>query len=204
MVTEGDPDTFDKVRLPPEIDAHLRETNPWWQGLPGRLVPPYRRWMFATMLRKLDAGVAPALVLRGARQVGKTTLQEQTIQFLLVERRIDPRRVLRIQFDELPPFRNIETPILEILRWYQDRILPERGTEPEVDFVLGIGEKRIPVEVKYRRRIDPHRDTLGLRSFLERTPYNAPFAVLVTMLDGVPIPDPRIVPVSLRSLLLTR
>jgi predicted AAA+ superfamily ATPase len=81
---------------------------------------------------------------------------------------------------------------------------PERPTEPEVDFVLTIGEQRIPVEVEYRQRIDPRRDTLGLRSFLERTHYNAPFGVLVTMLDGVEIPDPRIVPVSLRSLLLLR
>jgi predicted AAA+ superfamily ATPase len=468
------------------------------------VLPPYRRWVFATMLRRLDAKVAPAIVLRGARQVGKTTLQEQTIQFLLTERRVDPRRILRVQFDELPPLRGIETPILDILRWYQNRILgrtlneaahagepayvfldevqnlpdwapqlkalvdhhtvqvvatgssalrieagkdslagriaslelgtlllreiaqlrygdriepllppnglqplvgidlwrgieahgvvhreardrafaafserggyplvhtrpeaawpeladqlnetvirrviqhdlrmgergrrrdrtlleevfrlgcryagqapsqamllaevkhalranigwqrilsylrflegslllrlvlplelrlkkvrgpaklcvvdhglraswleesipldpvrlkevphltdlaghiaesvvgaffmgipnldvahfPERAAEPEVDFVLTIGEKRIPVEVKYRRRIDPHRDTLGLRSFLEKTHYNAPFAVLVTMLEDVEIPDPRIVPVSLRSLLLTR
>ena len=503
MIDHG-PDLFDKVRLPPEIDAHLRETNPWWQGLPGRVLPPYRRWVFATMLRRLDAKVAPAIVLRGARQVGKTTLQEQTIQFLLTERQVDPRRILRVQFDELPPLRGIETPILDILRWYQNRILgrtlneaahagepayvfldevqnlpdwapqlkalvdhhtvqvvvtgssalrieagkdslagriaslelgtlllreiaelrygdriepllppnglqrlvdidlwrgieahgivhreardrafaafserggyplvhtrpeaawpeladqlnetvirrviqhdlrmgergrrrdqtlleevfrlgcryagqapsqamllaevkhalranigwqrilsylrflegslllrlvrplelrlkkvrgpsklcvvdhglraswleesipldpvrleevphltdlaghiaesvvgaffagipnldlahfPERAAEPEVDFVLTIGEKRIPVEVKYRRRIDPHRDTLGLRSFLEKTHYNAPFAVLVTMLEDVEIPDRRIVPVSLRSLLLTR
>lgn len=101
-MTDRGIDLFDKVRLPPEIDAHLRETNPWWQGLPGRVLPPYRRWVFATMLRRLDAKVAPAIVLRGARQVGKTTLQEQTIQFLLTERRIDPRR---------------------ILRWYQKRIL---------------------------------------------------------------------------------
>ena len=81
---------------------------------------------------------------------------------------------------------------------------PERPTEPEVDFVLTIGEKRIPMEVKYRRRIDAHRDTLGLRSFLEKSHYNAPFGVMVTMLEGIEIPDPRIVPVSLRSLLLAR
>ena len=73
-----------------------------------------------------------------------------------------------------------------------------------MDFVLTVGEKRIPLEVKYRRRIDEHRDTLGLRAFLEKTHYNAPFAVLVTMLEGVDIPDPRMVPVSLRSLLLAR
>lgn len=497
-------DLFDKVRLPPAVDAHLRDTNPWWQGLPGRVLPPYRRWVFPTILRRLDAKVAPAIVLRGARQVGKTTLQEQTIQFLLNERGVDPTRIFRVQFDELPPLRGLETPILEIMRWYQNRILgrtlnqaahdnepayvfldevqnlrdwapqlkalvdhntvqvvvtgssalrieagrdslagritslelgtlllreivglrfgesfdpllpsnglqpllemdfwrsieehgkahretrdlafaafserggyplvharpeaawseladqlnetvirrviqhdlrmgergrrrdqtlleevfrlgcryagqapsqamliqeiklalqanigwqrilsylrflegslllrlvrplelrlkktrgpsklcvvdhglraswleesipldptrleqvphlfdlaghiaesvagafftgipnldvayfPERATEPEVDFVLTIGERRIPVEIKYRRRIDPHRDTLGLRSFLEKAHYNAPFAVLVTMLDDVEIPDPRIIPVSLRSLLLAR
>jgi hypothetical protein len=81
---------------------------------------------------------------------------------------------------------------------------PARPTEPEVDFILTIGEKRIPLEVKYRRGIDPHADTVGLRSFLEKTHYNAPFGVLVTMFDDVAIPDPRIVPVSLPSLLLMR
>lgn len=503
-MTERDPDIFDTVRLPPEVDAFLRETNPWWRNLPGRVLPPYRRWMFATILRKLDARVAPALVLRGARQVGKTTLQEQIIEHLLAERKVAPTRIFRVQFDELPPLRGLKAPILEILRWYQNRILgrtlnqaahagepamifldevqnlrdwapqlkalvdhhtvqvvvtgssalrieagrdslagriaslelgtlllreiaglrfgetiepllaanglhplldlafwrrieghgeshrearnrafaafaehggyplvharpeaswpeladqlnetvirrviqhdlrlgergrkrdqalleevfrlgcryagqapsqafliqemrqglhadigwqrilsylrflegalllrlirplelrlkrtrgrskicvvdhglraswleevvpldpdrldeaphladlaghiaesvtgafltgipsldvahfPERATEPEIDFVLTVGEQRIPLEVKYRRRIDPHRDTLGLRSFLEKTAYNAPFGVLVTMLEGVEVPDPRIVPVSLRSLLLAR
>jgi len=497
-------DALDKVRLPPEIDLHLREANPWWQGLPARVLPPYRRWAFTTLLRRLDAKVAPAIVLRGARQVGKTTLLEQIIQFLLTERRVDPKRILRVQFEELAPILGLELPILEILRWYQSSILgrtlnqaahagepayvfldevqnlrdwapqlkalvdhhtvqvivtgssalrieagrdslagritslelgtlllreiagmrygeridpllppnglqsfldidfwrgleahgiahrevrdkafadfserggyplvytrpdaawseladhlnetvirrviqhdlrmgergrrrdqtlleeifrlgcryagqapsqalliqevklalradigrqrilsylrflegslllrlvqplelrlkkvrgpaklcivdhglraswleesvpldplhlervpdltdlaghiaesvvgaffagipnldvahfPERATEPEVDFVLTIGEKRIPVEVKYRRRIDAHRDTLGLRSFLDKSHYNAPFAVLVTMLENVDVRDPRIVPVSLRSLLLAR
>jgi predicted AAA+ superfamily ATPase len=81
---------------------------------------------------------------------------------------------------------------------------PERTAEPEVDFVLTLGEKRIPLEVKYRRHIDPHRDTLGIRSFLEKTHYNAPFGILVTMEDDVKVPDPRIVSVSLPSLLLMR
>ena len=497
-------DVFDKVRLPRAVDAYLREANPWWQGLPGRVLPPYRRWVFDTLVRRVDAAVAPAIVLRGARQVGKTTLLEQMIDFLIREREIDPRQIFRVQFDELPPLRDLSTPILDIVRWYQNRILectlneaahagrpvyifldevqnlrdwapqlkalvdhhtvqvvvtgssalrieagrdslagriaslelgtlllreiiglrlgstiepllalngtqplaelafwraigphgdahraerdeafaifserggyplvharpraewpeladqlnetvirrviqhdlrmgdrgrrrdqalleevfrlacryagqapgqaklvaeirhalsgnvgwqrvlsylkfldgsllmrmvrplelrlkktrgpsklcivdhglraswleesipvdpgrleqhphltdlaghiaesiagvfltsipgldvahfPERPTEPEVDFVLTIGEHRIPVEIKYRRRIDAHRDTLGLRSFLEKTHYHAPFGVLVTMLDGVEIPDPRIVPVSLRSLLLIR
>ena len=58
--------------------------------------------------------------------------------------------------------------------------------------------------MKYRRRIDPLRDTLGLRAFLEKAQYNAPFGVLVTMGEDVVVPDPRIVTISLRSLLLMR
>jgi predicted AAA+ superfamily ATPase len=496
--------SVDKVLLPAALDDQLRGANPWWQGQPGRVLPTYRRWAFNVLLRKLEAGLAPAVVLRGARQVGKTTLLEQVIQHLIGEQGVEPRRVLRVQFDDLPSLRPVGDPILAIVRWFENRILgttlneaahtgrpaylffdeaqnladwapqikslvdhhtvhvvvtgssalrieagrdslagrvapldlgtlllreiaglrfeqvleplfpangldellrgefwrqinehgarhreardaafvafserggypiaharanipwpevadqlnetvirrviqhdlrvgergrkrdpqlleevfrlccryagqapsqatlivelkavlqanvgwqrvlsylrflessllvrlvrplelrlkkargpsklcivdhglrqswleetvpfdpeslerspqladlaghiaesavgayfggvphldvahfPERPTEPEVDFILTIGEKRIPVEVKYHRRIDPHRDTLGLRSFLEKTHYNAPFAVLVTMLEDVEVPDPRIVPVSLRSLLLAR
>ena len=497
-------DLFDKVRLPAGLDEYLRGTNPWWEGKPGRVLPPYRRWAFSALLRKLETRLAPAVVLRGARQVGKTTLLEQVIEHLLRDQDVEASRILRVQFDEIPSLKDLEEPILAIAGWFQNRILgstfneaahagrpaflffdeaqnlsdwapqikslvdhhtvhvvvtgssalrieagrdslagrvapldlgslllreiaglrqhreieplfplngledllrdgfwrqinehggrhrnardaafaafserggypiahalaevpwpevadqlnetvirrviqhdlrlgergrtrdpqlleevfrlccryagqapsqatliaelkqilhanigwqrvlsylrflegsllvrlvrplelrlkkvrgpsklcvvdhglrqswleetvpldpdaleqsphladlaghiaesivgaylggiphldlahfPERATEPEVDFVLTIGEKRVPLEVKYRRHIDAHRDTLGLRAFLEKSHYNAPFAVLVTMLEDVEIPDPRIVPVSLRSLWLAR
>ena len=80
---------------------------------------------------------------------------------------------------------------------------PERGAEPEVDYVLTIGEQRIPVEVKYRRRIG-HEDTRGLRAFIERSHYNAPFGLLVTLGDEAASDDPRIVSLPLPSLLLLR
>lgn len=78
---------------------------------------------------------------------------------------------------------------------------PERGAEPEVDFVLTVGERRIPLEVEYRHIIDPHRDTTGLRAFIEKTANNAPFGVLVTLEDGTEVRDPRIVALPLSSLL---
>jgi predicted AAA+ superfamily ATPase len=73
-----------------------------------------------------------------------------------------------------------------------------------VDFVLTIGEKRIPVEVKYQRVIDPLRDTLGLRVFLEKAANNAPFGLLVTRDDETTVADPRIVCLPLKSLLMVR
>ena len=80
---------------------------------------------------------------------------------------------------------------------------PERRDEPEVDYVLIVGEQRIPLEVKYRRRID-YKDTLGLRAFIEKSHYNAPFGILVTQLDELGSDDPRIVSMPLSSLLLLR
>lgn len=84
------------------------------------------------------------------------------------------------------------------LAWF-----PERGAEPEVDFVLTIGTLRIPIEVKYRRRVDPHRDTIGLRAFIEKSANNAPFGILIT-LEETTVPDPRIVAIPLSSFLLLR
>jgi predicted AAA+ superfamily ATPase len=80
---------------------------------------------------------------------------------------------------------------------------PERGAEPEVDYVLTVGDQRIPVEIKYRRRVD-HSDTRGLRAFVEKSVYNAPFGVLVTLDDQVRVDDPRIICLPLSSLLLMR
>lgn len=497
-------DIFDKERFDPQLDAFLRSTNPWWENQPGKPVPPYRRWAFHTTLKKLNSGLAPIIVVKGPRQVGKTTLQQQIIEHLLLNKRVNPKNILRVQFDEIKSLRNMQEPILWICRWFENRILektfneakksgedvyifldevqnlsnwapqlkslvdhhsikvlvtgssalrieagrdslagriaevelgtlllreiaglrfdndikpylpenglsplldrdwwirlhkwgienqeirdraflafserggyplaqansklswpeiadqlndtvikraiqhdlrigskgikrdaqlleevfrlacryagqcpgqaifvqeiknalaanvgwqrilaylkfldsallvklihplelrvkkrkgnnkicicdhglragwlqevipidsvglknaphlhdmaghlvesitgyffgglphldvahfPERGDEPEVDFILTVGDKRIPVEIKYRNRIDVHRDTLGLRAFIEKTVYNAPFGILVTLTDDVSIPDPRIIPVSLSSLLMMR
>lgn len=81
---------------------------------------------------------------------------------------------------------------------------PARADGPEVDFVLTIGTQRIPLEVKYQRRIDELRDTEGLRTFLEKAANKAPFGILVTQVDGASVRDPRIVCLPLSSLMLLR
>ena len=80
---------------------------------------------------------------------------------------------------------------------------PARDSEPEVDFILTIGEQRIPIEVKYSRHID-YKDTHGLRSFIDKAHYNAPFGLLVTLGEEVKTDDPRIVALPLSTLLFMR
>ncbi len=81
---------------------------------------------------------------------------------------------------------------------------PGRGMEQEVDFVLTMGTKRIPVEVKYQKRIGALRDTLGIRSFLDKSANNAPFGLLVTQDDGGVVDDPRIVSLPLSTFMMLR
>lgn len=402
--------------------------NPWWSGGAPPPVPPMRRWAFGPVLDNLRSGLTPATVLRGPRQVGKTSLMDQVIAQLLADG-VAPSRILKLQFDDIPDLRALASPVLELPRWYAGEVLgkkltqaaaegqhayvfldevqnladwspqlkhlvdvnkvrvlvtgssalrieagrdslagrittiemgplllreigelrgfgrlaphlphngvapmkdrvfweklrffgewnegfrqksfrafsergaypvaqakpdvpwermadqlnetvvkraiqhdlrlgpkgkkrdecdhalcaawleeaipltpegldanphlsmlaghiaesvvgyffksilnldvahfPERGAEREVDFVLTIGEQRIPVEVKYRRHID-HEDTRGLRAFVEKSVYNAPFGVLVTLGDQPGSDDPRIVSIPLSTLLLMR
>ena len=87
---------------------------------------------------------------------------------------------------------------LDIAHW------PARGTDREVDFVMTVGVRRVPVEIKYQRWIDPHRDTAGLRSFLDKAVNNAPFGVLITQDAAGVVDDPRIVSLPLSTFLLLR
>jgi len=80
---------------------------------------------------------------------------------------------------------------------------PERAAEREVDFVLTVGEQRIPLEVKYRSHV-AWEDTRGLRDFIEKSVYNAPFGIIVTMNDDAMTDDPRVVSLPLSTLLLLR
>lgn len=105
-----------------QLEEALRRSNPWWQGEPLVDIPPMKRWAFEPVLRGLERGLTPVTVLRGPRQIGKTTLLNQVIQSLLAEG-INPKRIFRVQFDELPQLQKIETPLLTLAWWFSDNIL---------------------------------------------------------------------------------
>ena len=87
--------------------------------------------------------------------------------------------------------RNLET----------DRV-PTPPREPGLDFVFRVGDQQIPVQVKYQRGIDPVRDTLGIRSFVEELANRAPFGLLITQEDAPPIDDPRVIDMPLSTFML--
>ena len=82
----------------------------------------------------------------------------------------------------------------------------DQGVASALESVLSDNTRRvywrIPAEVEYQHRIDPVRDTLGLRAFIERTFNSAPFALLITQADTPPVEDPRIVAMPLSTFML--
>lgn len=111
------------LKLPVEFEDFLRDINPWWHGRPMRPLPPFKRWLFHNILQNIKSGLAPITVLRGPRQVGKTTIQEQIIDHLLNQENVNPKRIFRVQFDEIPPLKGLNDPILTLCRWFETSIL---------------------------------------------------------------------------------
>lgn len=58
--------------------------------------------------------------------------------------------------------------------------LPERPKKPEVDVVLSIGMRRIPIEVKYRKKVVKHDQLEGIRTFCKTPHLGADFGLVVT------------------------
>jgi uncharacterized protein len=90
---------FGVIASKPELFAVLRQYNPWWTG--GRFpdLPNWRRAAFREITAWLQTPPGGrALLLSGARQVGKTTLYLQAIDELLTQG-VVPSNILYVTFD---------------------------------------------------------------------------------------------------------
>ncbi|MCL4395658.1 MAG: AAA family ATPase [Chloroflexi bacterium] len=111
-----------ELKLSPDLVRDLMRLNPWWEAKAGPVLPLTRRSLVGMMRRRLQQGLAPIVVVRGPRQIGKTTAQLHLIEDLLFEG-VSPTRILRVQFDEIPALGKLEEPILRIVDWYERVIL---------------------------------------------------------------------------------
>lgn len=115
---------FPVLGLPSELIRDLALQNPWWENQPFEVLPSFHRWPYDKLRQRLDKSMAPIVVVRGPRRIGKTILQKQLIQSLLAEG-AEPRRILRVQFDELPSLKQARftEPILRIVEWFEKSVL---------------------------------------------------------------------------------
>ena len=106
------------------LEITIRNANPWWRGEPIAEVPAFHRWAFEPVYSRLTRGLAPAIVLRGPRQIGKTTLLNQVVSQLIRDG-VEPRRLFRLQFDDLADLKTLTLPIVELVEWYTREVLGE-------------------------------------------------------------------------------
>ena len=82
-----------------DLMAVLGQFNPWWRGERIPDLPTWRRAAFGEVREWVKSPPAPrAMLLSGARQIGKTTLLLQTIESLLSEG-VPPAQILYATFD---------------------------------------------------------------------------------------------------------
>jgi predicted AAA+ superfamily ATPase len=116
--------------LTPELVRFLEDNNPWWRGKPMKGHPTFTRWAFAEIVGRLQSRLAPIVAVRGSRRVGKSVLQTQLIEELLLagksdpaRKSVEPARILSVQFDDAPALGVISMPIQSIVEWYEKHVL---------------------------------------------------------------------------------
>jgi predicted AAA+ superfamily ATPase len=111
--------------LPEDLVKFLELQNPWWAGNPAKPTQRFRRWAFGEVMHHLEKDLTPIVSLQGPRQVGKTTIQEQIIEELLKLRHVNPARIFRVQFDDVPSLGSYSQPILGLVRWFEKNVLQD-------------------------------------------------------------------------------
>lgn len=99
----------------------LSAFNPWWStgSIPQHFRKGFKRFAWSEVQKYLHhPDIRRAVVLTGARRVGKTTILYQTVDDLL-QKRIDPRRILFVSLDH--PMLKLSN-MSEILECYRQNI----------------------------------------------------------------------------------
>ncbi len=118
-------DTVPLGGLQKDIVQQLERTNRWWKAEPSHPDSRFRRWAFDEILLWIEDDCTPIVAIRGPRQVGKSTIQEQLVEHLLYINKVPQKHIFRVQFDDTPSLGQLINPIEAVVRWYEDHVLCE-------------------------------------------------------------------------------
>ncbi len=87
----------------PEYYHTIIYSNSPWIMNPERLRIPelFKREAFFRVKKQMEASHEMAVLIKGPRRVGKTEIQKQLIWYLIKEKKIDPKKVLYLSFDDV-------------------------------------------------------------------------------------------------------
>lgn len=110
--------------FPEQLVQTLLTSNPWWSGNSMREIKTWRRPVYSGILAGLLKKSGPKIhLLRGPRQVGKSTMQEQMIfDLLYVKQSVSPKQILRVFVDDIKLY-PIEHHIKSVLNWFETNVV---------------------------------------------------------------------------------
>ena len=112
--------------LPDELIRSLATANPWWSGNSMRKIKTWRRPVYSKILTGLLKQSGPKIhLLRGPRQVGKSTLQEQMIfDLLFVKQSVSPKQILRVLVDDIKVY-PLEQHLKTLIQWFESNVVQD-------------------------------------------------------------------------------
>ncbi|MBI2919747.1 MAG: ATP-binding protein [Planctomycetes bacterium] len=138
----------------------LNDLNPWWSD--PRIVRPapaaYRRHFVRRLLARLLAQSLPVEILRGPRQVGKTTALLQLVQDLIAAG-VSPRRILFARFDN-DLVREIRGGLSTLLRWFRTSVREEAQPDSTEAFLFLDEVHKLP---RWSEQVKHVSDTFPVR-----------------------------------------
>ena len=110
-----------EASLAGEVINILNDLNPWWfSGRMRKPPPPYQRRGVPDLLKRMERPQGLIEVVRGPRQVGKTTAIEQIVHHMLTHG-VKPSDILFVRFDQ-EVLRESSGGLLPIARWFEKQV----------------------------------------------------------------------------------
>jgi hypothetical protein len=126
-----------EIKKEEELAKQLVIFNPWWKDSKIPDVPEFKRLDFGPLSGKLEDEEVLAII--GARQVGKTTLMKQLIEFLL-ENGTKPNHILYVWGDSIDLNLISSRPIQDSLDVYQNYFLKKTFSDNHEKIYIFIDE----------------------------------------------------------------
>ncbi|HZE95463.1 MAG TPA: ATP-binding protein [Planctomycetota bacterium] len=152
----------DPAPLSTEVIQILKDLNPWWDTGKLRREPhPYHRRGVRELIHRLSSPKGLIEILRGPRQVGKTTALEQIVSALL-DKGTRPTDILFVRFDQ-EVIQERAGGLVPVIRWFTKEIRKRPLEDGDVTLVLLDEVHKLP---KWADDVKHVGDTFPLRMVL--------------------------------------
>ncbi len=148
---------------PLEIARILQSYNPWWSGKPSASLPDHHRRDYFHLRKVLESPEHKTIVISGPRQVGKTTIVRQLIQWALKKKaedgtaKYEPNRIMYVTPEIVSNITGQNKALPGILSTYESLILKESLNAVSKNTIIFLDE--IQKEQDWAETIKPYLDS---------------------------------------------